>query len=41
MGIKRWRLIAKYRTEWAGIVKGGKGPETAVKPERRRSCIYT
>jgi hypothetical protein len=32
MGIKRWRLIAKDGTEWAGIVREAK----AVKPERRR-----
>jgi hypothetical protein len=24
MGIKRWRLIAKERTEWAGIVREAK-----------------
>jgi hypothetical protein len=24
MGIKRWRLIAKDRTEWAGIVREAK-----------------
>jgi hypothetical protein len=24
MGIKRWRLIAKYRTEWAGIAREAK-----------------
>jgi hypothetical protein len=24
VGIKRWRLIAKDKTEWAGIVRGAK-----------------
>jgi hypothetical protein len=36
MGIKRWRLIAKDRTEWAGIVREAR----AVKPERRRSLTF-
>jgi hypothetical protein len=35
MGIKRWRLIAKDRTEWASIVREAR----AVKPERRRRIL--
>jgi hypothetical protein len=35
MGIKRWRLIAKDRTEWVGIVREAR----AVKSEREREKI--
>jgi hypothetical protein len=36
MGIKRWRLIAKYRTEWAGIIREAKalqGPQSQREEE--------
>jgi hypothetical protein len=47
MGIKRWRLIAKDRTEWAGIVREAKalqGPysqrEEYFDQERRQIASF-
>jgi hypothetical protein len=39
MGIKRWRLIAKDRTEWAGIVREAKALQGPQSQREEEYCI--